>query len=93
MMKSAYYVASVQFDTDDGQTADQYVYGTKIDYLVENIKYLISRRKNGELLFASYIDHNEKEHNMTAKLKESINEENKKKRSNKNVKENSQTRT
>jgi glycerol kinase len=68
-MKSAYYVASVQYDTDDGETADQYAYGTKIEYLVENIKNLISRRKNGELLFASLVDRNEQEHNITEKVR------------------------
>ena len=45
-MKGPVYVGSVQYDTEDGQTADQYAYGFNQEYLIENLVDLLKRRKN-----------------------------------------------
>ena len=34
-MKGPVYVGSVQYDTEDGKTADQYAYGLNQEYLIE----------------------------------------------------------
>ena len=69
-MRDAYYIASVQYDTDDNETADSYAYGNEYKHLIENINDLIKRRKHGEVLFAAYVDRNEREHDITEKVRE-----------------------
>ena len=68
-MKGPVYVGSVQYDTEDGQTADQYAYGFNQEYLIENLVDLLKRRKNSEVLFASFIDRSEREHDITEKVR------------------------
>jgi hypothetical protein len=64
------YVASVQYDTEDGQTADSYAYGKEFKHIVESVNDLLKIRRNSEVLFASYIDRNEREYDVTDKVRE-----------------------
>jgi len=68
-MKGPVYVGSVQYDTDDGQTADQYAYGKNQEYLIENLVDLLRRRQNSEVLFASFIDRSEREYDITTEVR------------------------
>ena len=68
-MRNAYFVASVQHDTEDQQTADSYAYGNEYKHLVESVNDLIKTKKNGEVLFAAYVDSREKEHDITEKVR------------------------
>jgi hypothetical protein len=63
-------VASVQYDTEDGQTADSYAYGKEFKHIVESVNDLLKVRRNSEVLFASYIDRNEREYDVTDKVRE-----------------------
>jgi len=68
-MKGPVYVGSVQYDTDDGQTADQYAYGKTQEYLIENLVDLLRRRQNSEILFAAFIDRSEREYDITTEVR------------------------
>ena len=69
-MRSAYFVASVQHDTEDHQTADSYAYGEQYKHLIESVNDLIKTKKNGEVLFAAFVDRNEREHDLTKQVRE-----------------------
>ena len=65
-----HFAGSVQFDTDDGQTADSMVYGLTEKHLIENLIDLLKRRKNSEVLFAAWVDRNQKEYDITKHVRE-----------------------
>ena len=69
-MRNAYFVASVQYDTEDHQTADSYAYGEQYKHLIESVNDLLKTKKNSEVLFAAWVDRNEREHDLTNQVRE-----------------------
>ena len=50
-----YYAGSIQYDTDDLQTADEVITRLDLKDLIKDLKKLKSLRRGGELLFVARI--------------------------------------
>ena len=64
-----YYAGSIQYDTDDLQTADEIVTRLDLKDLIKDLKKLKSLRRGGELLFVSRILADGTEVDLTKQVK------------------------
>ena len=66
----AHYTGSVAFDNYNDVWQDEVVIAFSIKELCEDMKELMSRRKNSEVFFAAYVDQDGKETDITLKVRE-----------------------
>ena len=66
----AHYTGSVAFDNDKDEWQDELVMAHSVKELCEDMKELMSRRKNSEVFFAAYVDQDGKEKDITLKVRE-----------------------
>ena len=67
-----YYAGSIQYDTDDLQTADEIVTRLDLKDLIKDLKKLKNLRKGGELLFAAQVQYDGSEVDITNKVRKEI---------------------
>ena len=70
-MKS-HYAGSIAYDNEHEEWEDALVLAFSFDELVQDMKELMTQRKNSEVHFACYKDKNVKEHYITQKVREEI---------------------
>ena len=64
-----YYAGSIQYDTDDLQTADEVITRLDLIDLIKDLKKLKSLRRGGELLFVARILADGTEVDLTKQVK------------------------
>ena len=67
-----YYAGSIQYDTDDLQTADEVITRLDLKDLIKALKKLKNLRKGGELLFAAQVQYDGSEVDITNKVRKEI---------------------
>ena len=67
-----YYAGSIQYDTDDLQTADEVITRLDLKDLIKDLKKLKSLRRGGELLFVARMLADGTEVDLTKHVKGSI---------------------
>ncbi len=67
-----YYAGSIQYDTDDLQTADEVITRLDLKDLIKDLKKLKNLRKGGELLFAAQVQYDGSEVDITNKVRKEI---------------------
>tara|TARA_R100000697_G_scaffold119085_1_gene142562 strand:- start:1063 stop:1281 length:219 start_codon:yes stop_codon:yes gene_type:complete len=68
-----YYAGSIQYDTDDLQTADEVITRLELKDLIKDLKKLKSLRRGGELLFAAQVQYDGSEVDITNQVRKEIN--------------------
>ena len=68
-----YYAGSIQYDTDDLQTADEVITRIDLKDLIKDLKKLKNLRRSGELLFAAQVQYDGSEIDITDKVRREMN--------------------
>jgi|TARA_R100001443_G_scaffold26249_1_gene39433 hypothetical protein len=68
-----YYAGSIQYDTEDLQTADEVITRLELKDLIKDLKKLKSLRRGASLLFAAQVQYDGSEVDITNKVRREIN--------------------
>ena len=66
-----HYAGSIAFDNHMDVWEDKTMIAFSFDELVEDMKEVMTRRRNSEVFFAAFIDKDGREHDITLKVRES----------------------
>jgi hypothetical protein len=66
-----HYTGSIAFDDHNDKWADELVLAFEYNDFVKDMQTKMGRRQNSEVFFASFIDKNGREHDITSKVRES----------------------